>query len=416
MGRLLRLIVYLGISTLLLGASVIPPGEELERIRAFTRQIEFDYVAWTLNALVVKWSQWALGGAAPLAAAEQSQAVRDYLALIGEIEAAEARLAQVYTDPAVSDPPAAAQALRSQLEALQAQRARLGPLAESVIQAQLSAVLADSGLTLAGQPAPPVLYHITPPPKALIVSPRGAIRQDANLSISADLSLEAVVALEDSAAQALDRSTLVVGIGGVGVYPTMVMQTTDLNWLAEVVAHEWVHNYLTLRPLGVNYETSPELRLINETVAGIAGKELGRALVARYYPDLLPPDPQPETAPAAPVDPAQPPPFDFRAEMRHTRLAVDRLLAQGEIEKAERYMELRRRYLWDNSYPIRKLNQAYFAFYGAYADQPGGAAGEDPLGAAVRALRAGSASLADFLNRVAWMWSPEQLHKAAGGG
>jgi hypothetical protein len=196
----------------------------------------------------------------------------------------------------------------------------------------------------------------------------------------------------------------------------MVMQTTDLNWLAEVVAHEWVHNYLTLRPLGVNYETSPELRLINETVAGIAGKELGRALVARYYPDLLPPDPQPETAPAAPVDPAQPPPFDFRAEMRHTRLAVDRLLAQGEIEKAERYMELRRRYLWDNSYPIRKLNQAYFAFYGAYADQPGGAAGEDPLGAAVRALRAGSASLADFLNRVAWMWSPEQLHKAAGGG
>ena len=45
---------------------------------------------------------------------------------------------------------------------------------------------------------------------------------------------------------------------------------------------------------------------------------------------------------------------------------------------------------------MRKLNQAYFAFYGAYADQPGGAAGEDPVGPAVRALRERSQGLADF--------------------
>ena len=75
-------------------------------------------------------------------------------------------------------------------------------------------------------------------------------------------------------------------------------------------------------------------------------------------------------------------------------------------------MEARRRVFVENGYILRKLNQAYFAFYGAYADVPGGAAGEDPVGPAVRALRAQSDSLADFVNRIAWMTSFEQLQQA----
>ncbi len=51
-------------------------------------------------------------------------------------------------------------------------------------------------------------------------------------------------------------------------------------------------------------------------------------------------------------------------------------------------MELRRQVFVDHGYIIRKLNQAYFAFYGAYADSPVSAAGEDPVGEAVRELRA----------------------------
>jgi hypothetical protein len=98
--------------------------------------------------------------------------------------------------------------------------------------------------------------------------------------------------------------------------------------------------------------------------------------------------------------------------MRETRVNVDDSLSEGKIEQAETYMELRRRFLWDNGYQIRKLNQAYFAFHGAYADQPGGAAGDDPVGEAVRALRAHSESLADFLDRIAWMWSFDQLKSA----
>jgi hypothetical protein len=137
--------------------------------------------------------------------------------------------------------------------------------------------------------------------------------------------------------------------------------------------------------------------------------------MVRFYPELLPPPP-PEQSDQPQTDEAtlEPPPFDFRAEMRTTRLKVDELLAEGKIEEAEAYMEERRQFFWEHGYHIRKLNQAYFAFHGAYADLPGGAAGEDPVGAAVRTLRAQSPSLAEFLKRIAWMSSFEQLQEAIG--
>jgi len=87
------------------------------------------------------------------------------------------------------------------------------------------------------------MYHSTPLPLALIVSPRNTIRQDENISLIPDLTVDQRAALENNVDKKLDVSSLVVGIGGVGVYPTMVMQTSDINWLSEVVAHEWVHNY-----------------------------------------------------------------------------------------------------------------------------------------------------------------------------
>jgi hypothetical protein len=75
-------------------------------------------------------------------------------------------------------------------------------------------------------------------------------------------------------------------------------------------------------------------------------------------------------------------------------------------------MEARRQVFWAHGFPIRKLNQAYFAFYGAYADIPGGPAGEDPVGPAVRLLREQSPSLATFINRISWMTSFGALQQA----
>jgi hypothetical protein len=408
--RLFNIIIIVLIGVILLSNSNYPSGEQLERVRAFTRPFEFDYVSWTFNAIRIKVDQFALGVDRYLNTNDNHQIVMEYLNIIGRIEAIESQINDIYADPNVGDPISQSAQLNQLLNGLIHQRAHFGPLAESILQDQLSAIVADAGLTLSGQPIPPILYHSSALPTAMIISPRDIIRQDTDISLMPDMSVDQRVILEDQVDHNLNVSSLVVDVGGIGVYPTMVMQTTNLNWLVETIAHEWIHNYLTMRPLGLNYFTSPELRTMNETTASIAGIELGKALIAQFFPERVPPAASTSflintrVAQQAQV-------FDFRAEMRTTRVTVDGLLKDGKVDEAEAYMEQRRLYFWDNGYPIRKINQAYFAFYGAYADQPGGEAGEDPVGAAVRTLRSQSASLIDFINRIAWLTSFEQLQK-----
>jgi hypothetical protein len=136
-------------------------------------------------------------------------------------------------------------------------------------------------------------------------------------------------------------------------------------------------------------------------------------ILEKYYPQFVPQEPknQPPDPDDSAVDPlTEPEAFDFRAEMRETRVETDQLLSEGKIEQAEDYMESRRQYFWENGYAIRKLNQAYFAFYGAYNDEPGGgASGEDPVGPAVVALRSQYTHLSDFLNDISWVTSFEKL-------
>ena len=61
-------------------------------------------------------------------------------------------------------------------------------------------------------------------------------------------------------------------------------------------------------------------------------------------------------------------------------------------------MEQRREVFVQNGYYIRKLNQAYFAFHGNYAE---GGASSSPIGGEVQALRQRSASVGDFIRRIA---------------
>jgi len=401
-------------SLFLLGGSQPVLDGAGDRARVFTRGIEFDFTEWVVDAFFQKARAAFLSSERFIPEDERRELVLDYLQDIRQSQELEWRIENVYADPDVEDAEAASADLSQEYAQLKQRLEQLQPAAEAVLQSQVAEVVAEMGLTLGGQPIPPVLYRSTPLPMALIISPRSVIRQDADISLVPELNIDEITRLENRVAQELDVSTLVVNIGGIGTYPTMVYETSNLEWLSEVVAHEWIHNYLTQRPLGLSYLSSPELRTMNETTASIAGKEIGRAVIERFYPELLPDPEPPPPAPVAPAEaaPAQPV-FDFVKEMHSTRVMADQLLAEGKISEAEAYMEERREFFWDNGYLIRKLNQAYFAFYGAYADQEGGgAAGSDPVGAAVRELRARSASLGEFIDRIAWMHSFEQLQSA----
>jgi hypothetical protein len=418
--RILRFLDFLALTiAVLIAATADAPQltDTSDRVRSFTREIEFDYPNWVWNAAWTKFEQGAVGLPYLFDRGTNKEIVIEYLRTTQTLMQAEQQIEKIFADPAVKDKESASDHVRAQRDQLIARQNLLAPLAEATLQSQISNAVAALGLTTAGQPLPPVLYHISSTPLALIVSPRNVIQQSANISVLPTLTLDNQIKLEDDVAKSMNVSTLVVPIGGVGVYPTMVMETTDLSWTLDTIAHEWTHNYLNLRPLGINYSTTPELRTMNETTASIAGSEVGTYVLQNYYPELIKKSSAPNltsfnAANRSTSRPNDTPPFDFRAEMHQTRVTADKLLAEGKIDEAESYMEKRRQVFWDNGYLLRKLNQAYFAFHGAYADVPGGAAGEDPVGPAVRALRAKSDSLADFINKIAWMTSFQQLQQA----
>ncbi len=409
-------LVLAALSTLFLLTQSVPRArQQSDRAREFTRAIEFDFAGWTAKAASAKLAASNLALTDYLTEDDRARLVRDHAGRIDRASRLETELAvRLAGSPAASDPET--QAIESELEQLRQEMMAFQPFVESIVQEQVAVVLAELGLDAGGLVGPPVAFRFTELPLALIVSPRNVIRQEANIQIDAGVDIPDQIALEQRVEQELNASALVVPVGGIGTYPTMVMESGAISWLVDVVAHEWAHNYLTLRPLGLNYDTTPETRTMNETAASLWGGLVGRRVLQLYYPELAPP-PAPAEPPSSSgaAAPAPPPAFDFRAEMRDTRLTVDRLLEQGEIEQAEAYMEERRQDFNRQGYNLRRLNQAYFAFHGAYADEPGGAAGEDPVGAAVRALWERSPSPAAFLRAMAWMDSYDDLQRLLAG-
>ncbi len=408
-----EVLVLLALAGALLGGSALQAGDIRERARRFTRPVEFDFTAWTLRALWGKWEMLSVGGARFLPSRERVAVVEAYFAAVQKSRQAETDLQEALADPRETAGEVPLSELRTHFQAAAARKEALTPWAEAVLESQVSAILFRNGLTFGGQPIPPVSFHLTRPPRALIVSPREVIRQEADISLQPNLSPDTIQNLETEVERSLNVSALVERTGGIGVYPTMVLESTDLNWVCEVVAHEWTHNYLDWHPLGLRYNASPEMRTINETTATISGQENGALVVQTYYPERVPPPPAPPP-PASGGEQNAPPPFDFQREMHHTRVVVDRLLSEGQVERAEWYMEVRRRYFWEHGYHLRKLNQAYFAFHGAYAAAPEGAAGEDPVGEAVRLMRKESPSVGVFVRRMAWVTSWPRLQRMAG--
>ncbi len=414
-GFLARIIQHWKLGALLVFLLLIfsinnPPPTSMEaRVdRQLTGQ-QFDFVTWEIKAIWRKLTHSLLSPQRAMSEQVRHDFVLDYLALVGETQRLEGQIQRAYVDPEVEDADAATAARRARRERLRADIRARQPLAESILEEQVASVLMEEGFGVLNQELPPVKMQFTPLPQLLIISPRDRIKRIYQLSLTHGLSTAERETIEKQIDTTFDVSSLITGIGGLSAYPSMLLETSSLNWVAEVTAHEWTHHYLAPRPLGRNYLSSGEARTINETVASIVGKEVGRKVVARYYPEHLPPEPEPQPSEDTPEEaPPEPPAFDFRLEMRETRIRVDELLAEGKIEEAEAYMERRRRIFVEHGYAIRKLNQAYFAFHGAYADQPG-AAGEDPIGPAVREVFARSADLHTFVTSLAGVTTLEEL-------
>jgi len=401
------------ISLLLVFSVERPAPASIEtRLNRDLAQQRFNFVRWELRALWEDLTHDLISPQRYMSEQNRHDFLLDYLVLVGEFQNVEAEIHLIYVNPEIEDPDAATAELRARREELRAIIGARQSTAEAILEEQVASVLEDEGFGVLGQELPPVEVRFTPLPRLLVISPRTHIERIHQLSLTHGLGVAQQEAIEEEIDATYDVSSLITGIGGLSAYPSMLLESSSLNWVAEVTAHEWTHHYLTPRPLGRNYNTSGETRRINETVASIVGKEVGRKVVARYYPEHLPPEPEPDLRPEEPEEQedesSKPEAFDFRMEMRETRIKIDELLTEGKVEEAETYMERRREVFVEHGYPIRKLNQAYFAFHGAYAAQPG-AAGKDPIGPAVRELFARSADLHTFVSHVAGVTTLDDL-------
>ncbi|MGC8839539.1 MAG: hypothetical protein ACP5UM_14140 [Anaerolineae bacterium] len=401
-----RALLWLACLLLLGGAAVPVPRLFDLRVDAFVGRYSFDVVRWELEAAPPKARDILFPPDRDLSPPEARARVLAYWGRVREVDRLQTSLERLWAEHGQEGPPQdQVQALLEEVSLLEAQQAQERPLVEAILAHQVESVLWDLRLTTLGRVWPPVAFCLTTSPFHLTISPRTVIRVRAARDLRPDLPLDLQVELEERIDRSLDVSSLIEATGGYGAYPSMVLETPDLAWTLETVAHEWTHNYLAFRPLGWRYFDSPQMRSINETVADIVGEEVGKAVLARYYPELVPPPPPPNREEAS-----GPPAFDFAREMRATRMEVDRLLAEGKVEEAEAYMEARRQEFVRHGYYLRKLNQAYFAFHGTYATGPAASA-VDPVGQGLAQLRARVASLREFLALVEGLRSYEDFQR-----
>jgi hypothetical protein len=289
-----------------------------------------------------------------------------------------------------------------------ADRATLRPAAEAALQHVVAQAYRERGLTQS-QPVtslaslfPPVLVSLTPPPNVLVIAPRTELKVISSSVLQA-MDVSAQEQLEASA-DSTGVSSLVAPIGGLATYPSMVLEDDSAERVLSAVAHEWVHQYLIFYPLGSGYWNSQETREINETTADMIGNEIGGQLNVSL--GLAKP-----SSPAPPAPNRTRPAFDFNVFMRETRGHTEELLAAGQVDAAEAYMNQRRDALQQHGYHIRKLNQAYFALYGSYGDGYA-ASPANPIAGLLHDLRDRSATVGEFMVRVRGVTTVAGLRQA----
>ena len=300
-----------------------------------------------------------------------------------------------------------------EIERIQGQIISITPLVEELLEAKVSKVLSENNIIDEWGPVhwPPVDFTFEPGGLLLMTSPVERIFRQREFLLQPNLSLLEQISIENHIEEAHpDTSALVIRIGGVATYPAQIRNTSSLHGALNLISHEWLHHWLIFRPLGKKWFEGGELRTINETVANIFAEEIGDETYLLITGQKIIREPwTPATQRSQIIVSDQ---FDYKAEMRRTRQKLEALLSVGSVEDSQIYLEDRRRFFVNQGYNIRKLNNAWFAFYGSYADSGGSIS---PIESQLRFIRLQSIDLRDFLSKVKQIDEVGQLEKIAMG-
>ena len=83
--------------------SELPSYDSTEKVRFFTRDQEFDYLEWTLDAFWVKFSQAAMGIDRYRTDAQNAETVLAFIDMARRIQQSEGELQSILADPAIKD-------------------------------------------------------------------------------------------------------------------------------------------------------------------------------------------------------------------------------------------------------------------------------------------------------------------------
>jgi len=392
---------------LLLATVLLVPVDNfrLSPFQAVASEHLFSIVQWEITNFPRKWvhALWQLIPGNKPSREERLLLIDEYLQLSRKVQKEEDRIEGVLTrQSATSGSGSAAKQVeptRDYLDELSARKRRIRDEAEEAVEAELSSLLAELGFeSRIGLIFPPVDLKFEEPPTLLVISPRDELRVVASVLLDSDLKGVERDAIEQQILREQDVSALVDDLAGIATYPTIVSDLYTTRTVMRTAAHEWLHAYFFFRPLGQSLRKNDAMFTLNETAADVAGRELGDMVFERMGGDL---------SLSASRYASQEDRFpDFTRVMRETRFRVEELLKEGKIEDAEEYMREQQWFLRLRGFGLRKLNQAYLAFRGRYAESP---ASVSPLGDQLNELFELLPSVAEFISEVSRVSSVAEL-------
>lgn len=398
-------IAMIGLVLICLFGGGCTPAEGFDSsLKSIVKPYRFSIVKWESRAIPDEVNRLVFGRGEKVD--DEVRVVTEYFSLVGQIKTLNSEIEAINSGDEYGD----VASLEAKLRVLQEQKRALEDTVAGIIVGQIKEALArqeifnpfDKYIRLKVT-FPPPNFKLEKPPHLLVISPRDRIESIREIALQQSIGLEEIEYIE-AEVDKLGVSSLVVELGGFGVYPSFVTDEASLRFVLDTVTEEWLHKYLGFKPLGFRYlldragiARNYEIATMNETVVSMVSKEIGSIIYENFYSKYENGAQKKQNADSG---------FDFNREMREIRRAVDEYLVRGEIKQAEEFMEQKRQYLASMGYHIRKLNQAYFAFHGTYADSP---TSISPIGVELKQLRSQSVSLKDFLGKAASMTSRQDL-------
>ena len=268
---------------------------------------------------------------------------------------------------------------------------------EKEIQKIVKDQIKTEGIDFKGFVFPPVLIKIFDPPLLLVTSPRNVISRENEILLNSNMKNSRKKIIEEKILQEKNTSAIILEIGGLATYPSMIKPNTNIERLFELTAHEWLHQYLIFYPLGRSIFKNTKMTEINETLANIFGKEISKNICSnKLYKSYC------ENNDQITIENS----FNYDTFMKETRKNVDILLNNHNIIEAEQYMDDRRKELLNNGIFIRKINQAWFAFNGTYTDSP---TSISPVFSILKNIQENSNNLKEFIEMLQYINDYEEL-------